>query len=350
MAADIEASIEEEVAAAPMGRPHVVVLGAGASRATCPDGDKRGTQLPLMADFTRVLGLEPLLGHWGIDPDQNFEEIFSDLYERNEAEKVDEIQRAVESYFGRMELPDKPTIYDHLVLSLRGKDIIATFNWDPLLVHACIRNAGAGLTCPRLAFLHGNIRVGYCAKDRVEMIGAFPGGRCRHCGEQYEMVPLLYPIRRKNYADSPLIANEWKVLRAGFEHAFMITIFGYSGPRTDEEAIAAMRSAWGDKNKRYLEQTSFITTQAEDEVCENWEPFIHTHHYEVHADFYESWIAKHPRRTGEAYFNQYLGARFIRDNPIPRDMDFPALWSWYEQFKVAEDAEGVGPAAGPEDG
>jgi hypothetical protein len=33
-----------------------------------------------------------------------------------------------------LELPDHPTVYDHLLLSLRKKDAIFTFNWDPFLL------------------------------------------------------------------------------------------------------------------------------------------------------------------------------------------------------------------------
>ena len=85
-----------------------------------------------------------------------------------------------------------------------------------------------------------------------------------------------------------------------------------------------------------MEQASFITIQDEDEVLETWSPFIHTHHVEVHSDFYASWTANHPRRTGEAYWNQYLEAKFVAENPIPRDLDFPALWDWFEQFRAPE--------------
>ncbi|MBS3101438.1 hypothetical protein J4204_04850 [Candidatus Woesearchaeota archaeon] len=53
-----EISIEQEVNQVSMNRPHVVVLGAGASRATCPDGDKNGKKLPLMSDFVKILGLK----------------------------------------------------------------------------------------------------------------------------------------------------------------------------------------------------------------------------------------------------------------------------------------------------
>lgn len=333
MASSHEVSIEQEVAEVGMGRPHVVVLGAGSSRATCLNGDKNGRVLPLMRGFSEVVGLKVLLEQWGMDPEKNFEEIFSVLFEKCEAEKIERIQNIVEEYFAQLELPDYPTIYDHLVLSLRGKDLIASFNWDPLLMQAYLRNGRVGLQLPRLAFLHGNIRVGYCEKDRV---AGLMGKRCKRCGKPYARAPLLYPIKKKKYSENLLIANEWKRLKWGFENAFMITLFGYSGPKTDQEALNAMKAAWGDKGKRVMEQAAFITTQSENEVAEIWKPFIHSHHYEVHSDFYDSWIANHPRRTGEAYLNQYLEAKYIDNNPIPRNLDFPSLWVWFEQFKGAE--------------
>src|SRR5579859_4661418 len=37
--------------------PHVVILGAGASRAAFPDGDAKKRRLPLMADLIECLGL-----------------------------------------------------------------------------------------------------------------------------------------------------------------------------------------------------------------------------------------------------------------------------------------------------
>jgi len=53
---------------------------------------------------------------------------------------VSEIEDEVESYFSGMDLPEEATLYDYLVLSLRNKDIIATFNWDPFLAKAFQRN------------------------------------------------------------------------------------------------------------------------------------------------------------------------------------------------------------------
>ena len=84
MNSEHEVTVEQEVADTKMGRPHVVILGAGASRQTCLNGDKNENKLPLMRDFTEVVEIKSMLKQWSIDPNQNFEEIFSDLYERNE--------------------------------------------------------------------------------------------------------------------------------------------------------------------------------------------------------------------------------------------------------------------------
>lgn len=41
--------------------PHIVIVGAGGSRAACPEGDQNGRHLPVMADLIDTVGLRPLL-------------------------------------------------------------------------------------------------------------------------------------------------------------------------------------------------------------------------------------------------------------------------------------------------
>ncbi|PYP92692.1 MAG: hypothetical protein DMG65_03310 [Candidatus Angelobacter sp. Gp1-AA117] len=191
----------------------------------------------------------------------------------------------------------------------------------------------AGLSLPQLIFLHGNVKIGFCEQDKRK---GLTGARCSKCGETFKRVPLLYPIRQKNYSENTFITTEWKALNWALQNAFMVTVFGYSAPATDTEAKEMMLKGWGSGGKRNLEQTAFISFQEEGEIYRAWKSFIHSHHYEVHRDFYDSWIAKHPRRTGEAYWAQYLEAKFIDSNPIP-SVDFPELWNWYSRFKQAED-------------
>ena len=324
-------TLEDERNRVFVGRSHLVVLGAGASRAAFPNGDRNGKKLPLMADFVDTLELRNLLGEWEINADLNFEDIFSIIYAAGETNKIEILQARVEEYFGSLQIGDRPTIYDHLVLSLRKKDYIATFNWDPLLLQAYRRNRHFEL--PKLLFLHGNVGCGYCLRDRT---AGLAGARCSKCGQQFQRTSLLYPIKKKNYAADPFIAAEWSLFKKLLAHTFMVTIFGYSGPQSDQEALSAMGTAWGPIHNRELEQTCFITIQDRDEVLHNFKDFVHTHHYEIDSSFYDSWISNHPRRTGEAWWNQYLECEFLQNNPVPKDADFPELWAFFEAFKEPE--------------
>jgi len=99
-------------------RRHVVILGAGASFAAMPNGDKNGKRLPVMNNLIRIVGLEELVNKATCESDStNFEEEYSELYEKGEhSELLLEIENKVHSYFNSLELPDNPTIYDYLVL------------------------------------------------------------------------------------------------------------------------------------------------------------------------------------------------------------------------------------------
>ena len=76
-----------------------------------------------------------------------------------------DLEKVVHDYFAAMELPPEATIYDLLLLSLREKDLIASFNWDPFLAQAFKRNRVLR-RLPKLSFLHGNVEIGSCAEHR----------------------------------------------------------------------------------------------------------------------------------------------------------------------------------------
>ena len=134
--------MHEEIQKTRVGRPHVVILGAGATLASFPNGDRNGKKIPLMNNLVETLGLENIIKKTGIAFDSNnFEQIYdriAAIYDLSSAKL--EIEKRVYEYFSSLVIHASPTIYDTLLLSLRPKDVIATFNWDPLLFQAYKRN------------------------------------------------------------------------------------------------------------------------------------------------------------------------------------------------------------------
>jgi hypothetical protein len=325
---------ENEIENAFMERPHLVLLGAGASLAAFPNGDRNGRKLPLMNNLVQVVGLEGVLSEAKVDYEgRNFEDVYSDLHGRVESKSVvEEIENRIRRYFGSLELPDEPTLYDHLVLSLRSKDVVATFNWDPFLFQACARNRQK-TKLPHVFFLHGNVAIGYCLNDRLK---GPVGARCKRCGSVFSSSKLLYPVANKDYASASYIQGEWNILRQALRNAYVLTIFGYSAPKTDLEAIRLLKEGWGNPDRRELEQTEIIDIKEDQELVQTWREFICAEHYETTTSFYESWIARHPRRTCEAVWNQFMELGFVQNNPIPYHLGFEDLWKWHRSLMEAE--------------
>lgn len=327
----------DEIMQVKMQRPHVVIMGAGASiAATIPfNGDKNGRKLPSMMNFVDTLGIQQILHGSGIIYNgRNFEDIYDEIYDRPDllSHRI-QLEDAVSNYFSSLVLPDKATVYDLLVLSLRNKDIVATFNWDPFLIQAIRRNSHLGLGLPTPIFLHGNVLAGYCPCGKF--IGLV-GTHCRKCGSELIASKLLFPIKNKDYVGDPFIATQWEILKQELSSAFMVSIYGYGAPSSDIGAVNLMLDAWGSPAYRNLEQFEIINVLPEDELYRTWLPFINSHHYEVHKSLEESWIGMHPRRTGEAYWNQYMDAQFIEDNPAPKNASLEDLQDWFLRFRASE--------------
>jgi hypothetical protein len=147
--------------------PHVVILGAGASRACCPNGDANGNVLPVMADIVSTLKLQELVKDAGHNANENFESVYSAIYKSGNEVLLNQLDAAVRFYFERLTLPATPTLYDYLVLSLRPKDAIVTFNWDPLLPQAYKRWRHLGAILPEVFYLHGNVDIGIDTDKKV---------------------------------------------------------------------------------------------------------------------------------------------------------------------------------------
>jgi hypothetical protein len=269
--------------------------------------------------------------------DTDFEAAFSCLYERDPV-KAAPFEDAIAAYFERVRLPDETNLYDALLLSLRSKDAIFTFNWDPLLFISRVRLNQSGLEdrLPSIFYLHGNVIGAYCEKDDVF---GYTNGTCSQCGKPFTKTRLLFPVATKDYNTDPGIRAAWEAAHKVLQQTFMLTVFGYSAPVTDVEAFDLLQRGWGTVGERNMEQTEIIhrPDANTDEIVERWQPVIHSHHYELHDSFYDSWLGMHPRRTAEAHRNQYYEAKFIENNPVPRELsDLDDLVAWFKPLLDAE--------------
>ncbi|MFA6472936.1 MAG: hypothetical protein WCU00_12945 [Candidatus Latescibacterota bacterium] len=314
--------------------PHVVILGAGASKAAFPEGEANGLQLPLMQDFIDIVGLTDLLKKDGIDANnKNFENIYDDLFSEDIHKRtIKKIEEKVYNYFSLMKLPESLTIYDYLVLSLRETDMIATFNWDPFLAQAYNRNKHVG-NMPQIAFLHGNVGIGLCERDKG--IG-FIDQLCIKCNSPLQPTKLLYPIKHKDYENDIFIKDQWNRLRQSLNFAYYITIFGYSAPTTDVEAKQLMIEVWNENPTKEFAEIEIVDIKHQKELIESWNDFIVRHHYATNKDIFFSYLFTHPRRSCDAFFSSTLQNEPWKDNPYPKFDTLDELHRWIQPLILEE--------------
>lgn len=275
--------------------PHLIILGAGASKAACPSGDANGRVLPLMADLAAVTGVESILQDAKLSHlSSNFEVAYQTVaFDPKNATFAREIEAKLRDYFEDVLIPDKVTLYDELLLSLREKDAIATFNWDPLLSQAFRRNRHL-VKLPRILFLHGNVDIGVCVEHSQK---GFREDRCGMCHRPLKPLPLLYPVVKKNYSSDPFIANEWKELQGILGKAYLLTIVGYAAPESDLEAKSLMLKVWKKNPTRELAEVSIVDVKSRKELEKNWKPFFVRERYGVYPSIREEGLLHHPRRS-----------------------------------------------------
>jgi len=308
------------------GCVHTVILGAGASIALQKaNGIKNNKELPSMLNFVEKVNLIPILEKHNIDDyNINFEDLYSRLWIEKDKHNVllKELETHIRDWFIDLELSDKPTIYDYLILGLRNKDCIATFNWDPLLLQAMRRCKKHVDTLPEILFLHGEVTFTVDYKNkRVTTLDQRP---------DLTPGPILFPVKEKDYKSNEVIAQFWNIFLEYLKISKMVTVFGYSAPKTDIIAIDTMKSAWGDVDERNFEQFEFIDIKSEDEILESWKDFVHTHHFHCIDNFFDSSIGYHPRRTGEDYFTRNIEAIPTDILTAPRDCSFEDLINWHK--------------------
>ena len=307
--------------------PHVVILGAGASCAAAAEGaEKNGKSLPAMNQLPMILDLDDILVREELfKAEENFELFYDALVSSGDIERKEIIEDRLFSYFDSLELSDELTLYDKLVLSLRKKDLIATFNWDPLLGYAYRRNGSKLHTLPRLVFLHGNVLSGVCYEHK--RLG-WKDDVCDICKGEMEKVDLLYPVKNKDYVSDSVLKEYWLILESYLEFAYLITLFGYSSPFTDTEARKRIIQAIQKNKIREYLQLEIIDLNARALSEESMSEVIDGTHYTLLNNFENSWLSRHPRFTCEALFQATMMQNPIAPHSFPKEENLLEYQRW----------------------
>ena len=305
--------------------PQLVILGAGASVAACPNGDAYGNRLPVMNNLIEATGMTSLLETKIDSKVNNFESFYVELVSSGQNEGlIRELEDRVRSYFSALQIPDRLTVYDYLLLCLREKDVIATFNWDPLLAQAHERNLNIK-RLPTILYLHGTVGIGLCTEHH--MMG-FAWQHCVKCDKKLGPGRLLFPVKEKDYTNDKFIANQWDQLEWYLEHAYWITIFGYSAPVTDADARRLMLKVWRKNTVRDFAQLEVIDIKTKSELKSTWRDFIVRENFGSYSSVFETYMFTHPRRSCDAFAGATMQGRPWKDNPIPRFRTLDEMHEW----------------------
>jgi len=210
-----------------------------------------------MNDLAETVGLTSILGSG-----ENFELAYEQLIRQGCDHEAARVRRAVWDYFVDLELPDDVTVYDQLILSLRAKDLIFTFNWDPFLFDTWARNSCIdGVQLPEIHFLHGNVRVGICKGCCGKWGRVFTV--CPECGDRFSELPLLFPESDKNYEGNWYIRSAWEQAKELIANAFTVTVFGYGAPASDRRAVELLKRAWLSQESHVFKQVEVVDIKKE---------------------------------------------------------------------------------------
>lgn len=285
--------------------PHVVIIGAGASKAACPI-DKNGNSVPLLKNILEVLEVESLLQQYGfhVKDIDDFESFYSKLCGKSQYQALCQaLEDKVYDYFSALELPDEINLYDYLILSLTEKDLIISFNWDPFLLQSYRRNIKVG-NLPQLVFPHGNVGVGICNDCKQK---GYYGYVCSKCYSPFQRMPLLYPTGEKDYEKNPVIKNEWTIAQTYLSQAAGLTIFGYGAPISDVAAVTLLKNALAASNTKQICPVTIINLlSAKNEQLSKWNDFYDSKMISYVEKFQDTHLWTNPRVSLESLFDSIL--------------------------------------------
>lgn len=166
------------------------------------------------------------------------------------------------------------------------------------------------------------------------------GRYCWNCDKSFNHSKLLYPVKHKNYQEDDFIADQWKKLQYYLDQAYMFTIFGYSAPTSDAEAISLMTKAWGLNSIQDFAWIDIVDIKGKRELVKTWGKF-QSRFSLFHKKIFETYLFSHPRRSCEALQMATLQQDPWPDNkfPKPKFKTLKELHKWIEPLIKEEQTD-----------
>ena len=309
---------------------HVVILGAGASCASTPEDEKFHRKLPMMNQLPEILDLNDLLSDKEMKSAvEDFENFYSELVNKQIFQISNEIEHRLYDFFSTIDLSEDLSLYEKIIFSLRRKDVISTFNWDPLLGYAFRRNGDLGCL-PHLLFLHGNVLLGVCERDK--RLG-WNDDVCDDCHERLQPTQLLYPVTNKNYENSSVIRNQWELLDFFLDKALFVTIFGYSAPMTDISARHRIIDKILNNTNKDTLQLEIIDLYPQRLIDGNLKELKENGiHFSLLDSFTRSYLNQYPKFTCEALKQSVLQQTPLTPIPYPDNDVLDEYRTWHSML------------------
>lgn len=157
----------------------------------------------------------------------------------------------------------------------------------------------------------------YCRNfDRQDNRFGHIKAHCPVCGHSFQKIPLLYPVKQKDYTSDIFIRDQWQAVKYYLQQSLILTIFGYSAPETDREALNLLHQGYGS-DVRYLDQIEIIDIKEHNQLYDTWSYFFDKSHghLETHKSFFDSLLAEFPRRSVEGYYKRNIEG-WWGDSPV----------------------------------
>jgi hypothetical protein len=89
-----------------------------------------------------------------------------------------------------------------------------------------------------------------------------------------------------------------------------------------------MLDVWAENGARDLAQIDLIDVKRRKEVKRNWQEFIVRDNYAIGNNFFDTYLATHPRRSCDAFAMATLQQSPWKDNNFPKGISLNELQDW----------------------